>query len=264
MSDNIIAIQDDGRYNFDAAKLVFREPKSGANGGKIINMMYDGSPLMLELPEMTAPFGVQDGFGEQADSASKKKKELQLAMDDLDRPERSDMREAQRVLEEIDEVVCATALKRSQVWLRKPHKSLEAVSSTYKTIQRKHEEGKYAPKIKVALGYTPEGEPRFLTYDASQRKVDDIRTIDARQAKVTAIVTLSGVWVTGAGFGVMVRATQLLVKPKATMPNCAFRNLRLGDATPPPTTTTGLLAPRDPDLLESSDDDAEVAAPDDY
>lgn len=266
MSDFTLSIQDDGKYNFDPSKLAFREPKVMSSGAKFVSLSYGGNDLMIETPTLRAPFGKQ----EFENPGAATKHSIMLAFDDME--SRPDVKEFHSLITTIDALIRKTGFEKSMSWFRKKY-IVDTVNDMYTPLERKskdkvtgEEDGRWPPSVKLTLPFSAEGRPKFFTYNPRQEEID-ISTIDMRHAQVTAIVTLSNVWMAGNMFGVSFKAYQLLVQPKQVMAKCAFRNVRAVESLPAPPAggmgggLAGGLAGAStahPDLVDSSEDEADV------
>ena len=267
MSDGIIRIQADGKYDFDESKLTFREPKVMTSGAKLVGLAYgDGKAsgqLHIETPTLKAPMGKMEWEA----AGSPAKVSMMLSLNDMDT--RSDVRAFQQLLETIDRMARAAGFERSQSWFRKTYKSADVVSDMYTALERKsrnketgEEDGRWPPSVKMALPYGPDGKPRFVTYNTAQEEIN-LDSIDTRQANVTAIVSLQNIWIAGNMFGISLKAVQLLMEPKRTMAPCAFRNFSNRASLLAGPSAGGTAGPgAGPDLVESSDDEADIGAGD--
>lgn len=270
-SDGIIRIQADGKYDFDESKLQFREPKVLSSGGKLVSLAYGvgktSNQVIIETPTLRAPMGVMEWANDNGPS----KKSIMLSLDNMDT--RSDVREFQKLIESVDRMTRAAAFQNSVAYFKKQFKTAETVNDMHTPLERKskdketgEEDGRWPPSFKLTLPYGPDGKPKFVTYIQTQEidpetgnaKIEevDISTLDTKQSEITAILNLSSCWVVGNGFGVTARAVQLLVQPKRQMAACAFRNISTKPMLAAPSKPAA--APVVDDLIESSDDEAEV------
>jgi hypothetical protein len=274
-SDGIIRIQADGKYDFDESKLHFREPKLLTSGGKLVSLAYGvgktSNQVIIETPTLRAPMGVMEWANDNGPS----KKSIMLSLDNMDT--RSDVRAFQGLIESVDRMTRAAAFQNSVAYFKKQFKTAETVNDMHTPLERKskdketgEEDGRWPPSFKLTLPYGPDGKPKFVTYIQTQEldpetggaKIEevDISTIDTKQSEVTAILCLQSVWVVGNGFGVTAKAVQLLVQPKQRMAACAFRNISTKPMLAAPSKPAA--APVVDDLIESSDDEAEVGVGD--
>lgn len=271
-SDGIIRIQADGKYDFDESKLHFREPKVLSSGGKLVSLAYGvgktSNQVIIETPTLRAPMGKMDWENPNGPN----KVSMMLSLDNMD--SRSDVREFQKLIESVDRMTKVAAFQNSMAYFRKTFKTQETVSDMYTPLERKskdketgEEDGRWPPSVKLTLPYGPDGKPKFTTYIQTQEvdpatggaKIEevDIATIDTKQSEVTAIVCLQSVWIVGNGFGVTMKCMQLMVSPRRQMAACAFRNLVSKPMLAGPSKPAMAPVPTD-DLIESSDDEAEV------
>jgi hypothetical protein len=271
-SDGIIRIQADGKYDFDESKLQFRDPKILSSGGKLVSLAYGvgktSNQVIIETPTLRAPMGVMEWANDNGPS----KKSIMLSLDNMD--SRSDVREFQKLIESVDRMTRAAAFQNSVAYFKKQFKTADTVNDMHTPLERKskdketgEEDGRWPPSVKITLPYGPDGKPKFVTYVQTQ-EIDpetggakfeevDISTIDTKQSEITAILCLQSVWIVGNGFGVTAKAVQLLVSQKPKMAACAFRNVSTKPMLAAPSKAAAAPVITD-DLIESSDDEAEV------
>jgi hypothetical protein len=271
-SDGIIRIQADGKYDFDESKLQFREPKVLNSGGKLASLAYGvgktSNQVIIETPTLRAPMGVMEWANDNGPS----KKSIMLSLDNMD--SRSDVREFQKLIESVDRMTRAAAFQNSVAYFKKKFATPSTVDDMHTPLERKskdketgEEDGRWPPSVKITLPYGPDGKAKFVTYVQTQEidpetgnaKIEevDISTIDTKQSEITAILCLQSVWVVGNGFGVVAKAVQLLVQQKPKMAACAFRNVSTRPMLAGPSKPAAAPVIAD-DLIESSDDEAEV------
>lgn len=271
-SDGIIRIQADGKYDFDESKLHFRDPKVLNSGGKLVSLAYGvgktSNQVIIETPTLRAPMGKMEW--ENANGPSKVS--MMLSLDNMD--SRSDVREFQKLIESIDRMARAAGFQNSVAYFKKQYKTPDTVNDMYTPLERKskdketgEEDGRWPPSVKLNLPYGPDGKPKFVTYMQTQEldpetgnaKIEevDISTIDTKQSNVTAIVCLQSLWIVNNSFGVTLKALQVMIEPKRTMAACAFRNVVSKPMLAAPSKPAAAPVITD-DLIESSDDEAEV------
>lgn len=261
MSDGIVRIQPNGTYDFDAAKLSFRDPKAMTSGAKLVMLNYDNNQFLIETPTMLAPMGKM----EYDNPGAATKHTVMLSLTDMD--SRPDMQQFQKLLESIDEKVRSTGFERSMAWFRKTYKTQETVNEMYTPLERRsknkdtgEEDGRWPPSVKLTLPYGPDGKPKFTAYNERQEEID-INSVEMRHANVTAIVCLQNVWMAGNMFGVSFKAVQLMVQPKRTMAACAFRNVAISAPGARGPAIAGAMAP-EAALVDDSEDEADCDAGD--
>lgn len=253
--------------NFDVSKLSFGNVKTLDNGGKIVGVYYDSKPLVLQTPEMSAPFGISK-WSPDGPSSANEKHTLELSFKGRD--ERKSLDAFFNVLSALDKFMVEGGMERSQEWFKKKFSVVDVVEALY-TPCVKHAKDKmtgeitdkYPPTFRLSLP-TKDGKYTFDTYDNDKERVD-LSQIETKGAKVTAIIQFNGVWLAGGKFGCMWKTVQMRVVPPSTIKGFAFQDLeddKLVDSdiddVDEPVVKTKAAASKVRDVDEDDDDDHEV------
>ncbi len=203
-------------FDVDVADVSFSsQPKILDNGGKMVWISYKGSPLIVQLPKMKAPFGVSRWCD---DKGNVEKYSLDLSFGG------SDERVAQtlEILKKMDEKILQSGMENSMNWFKKKFSSTEVMEALYYPIVRQPKDEKYAPTIKLPLAFA-NGEFKFTAYDNTKdhNKVD-LLDVNTKGCDVTAIIQATGLWIAGGKFGCSWKVQQLRVAPRESLPAYAF------------------------------------------
>ena len=112
--------------NFDITKVSFGQPRLQGTGGKIIFVQYGEGRLLLQTPEMKAPFGVSHWPGE---NGAPDKYNLDVSFDGAD--SREAVRTFQDMVESLDRLLIKQAMESSGAWFKKKFASEEVVEALY-------------------------------------------------------------------------------------------------------------------------------------
>lgn len=210
--------------DFDASKITYSEPRVLDNGGKVIYISYNKKKLIMQTPEMVAPFGLSKWNNE---GTGVDKYSLDLSFKDkASRPVLSKFFDG---LKDMDTKLVADGFANCQTWLKKPFKSLDVVEALYTPIIKhaKDKSGevtdKYPPTFKMTI---PFNGTNFTcdVYDADRNAVD-LLSLETKGAKVSAIVQCVGIWVAGTKFGCSWKVLQMKVSPPARIKGYAFKEI---------------------------------------
>lgn len=246
-----------GGMNYDPNLLSFGDTKSGKNNMKFTNITYDGKRVNVETPEMNIPAGVVQ-YPKPEDVAPGKPVSYSLLMSFDGVTERPELQAYKEFLETLQSQVLEMAHARSNDMFDKL-KSKEVLSDSQTMMIR--ESDKYAPSTGIGLPYITEGDamkPMYSTYDydaimndgvqpngqpKSETIIESIQEVETRRGSVKVIWPLSSVWSNKTGFGISMKAKEVMVRLQSTSEGFAF------DVDAKKT---------DDALFEPSDDEADV------
>ena len=210
--------------DFDASQVTYSSPRILDNGGKVIYMSYAGKKLLMQTPEMSAPFGVSKWNN---DGKSNDKYSLDLSF--KGRESREVLNKFFDGLRALDKKLVHDGMVNSQNWFKKTYKSVDVVEALYTPIIKfpKDKNGeitdKYPPTLKMTL---PHDGNTFMcdVYDSAKNLVD-LSSIETKGSRVSAIIQCVGIWVAGTKFGCSWKVVQMKVTPPATIKGYAFKEL---------------------------------------
>ena len=267
--------------NFTVDRITYGQPKQLENGGKSIFISYNEKPLLVQTPDMNAPFGISMWPGERG-APDKYNVDVSFA----GRETRPQLQQFFGMLEAISERVISDAMENAQTWFKRRFPSRDVVEALYTPIikySKDRETGEintqYPPNFKMSLPFR-DGQFQFPVYDGKRNTLNllDIATGDTRGkgSRVSAIVQCSAVWLAGGKFGVTWKVRQLRISEPARLSGYAFQrteedeeedDLFVEPAAAPPNGNSSRPAPRDVIaeeaqrlILESSDEEKEEAS----
>ena len=210
--------------DFDVSKISYSAPRILDNGGKVIYVSYAGKKLLMQTPEMSAPFGVGKWNN---DGKSNDKYSLDLSF--KGKESRDVLNKFFNGLRALDKKLVQDGLENAQSWFKKTYKSVDVVEALYTPIIKfpKDKNGeitdKYPPTFKMSL---PHDGNAFMcdVYDAAKNLVD-LANLETKGSRVSAIVQCVGIWIAGTKFGCSWKVVQMKVTPPATIKGYAFKEL---------------------------------------
>ena len=215
MASNVTYAKD-----FDASKVEFGQLKSLDSGAKMVMVTYKGNPLVVQTPEMYAPYGLSQY---NTPDGGAPKFTLDLSFRDKEDPARQSLMNLYKQLSAMDSVVKEAAFDNAVDWFKKK-KTKDAIEDQYKPIVRHPRDkvtqeitDKYPPTFQLKMNFNPKTDAFACeVYDVNDNEVD-IRKLQTKGAKITAIAQCTGIWVAGGMFGCSWKAMLLLVKPRAAL-----------------------------------------------
>jgi hypothetical protein len=259
----------------DVKNVQFGTPRTNDNGGKSIYLSFNKAPIVLQTPEMYAPFGMS-----KYDNDNGSKYSIDLSFKGME--SRKNLETFYEKMNELDEKLIDEGVTNSFDWLKKKGASRDVVKALYTKLVRHpidKETGdistKYPPTFKLSLPQQ-DGVFKCDVYDG-ERNVIDLNTVETKGAKITAIIQCLGVWVAAGKFGCTWKVIQMKVVPPASIRGYAFKEVAndaiaedVEDevaAIEPPTQVTNNKpvdeddGDDDNDFVESSDDELETKKP---
>lgn len=215
--------------NFDVTRMTFGQPKQLENGGKTVYISYNDRNLLVQTPEMSAPFGVSVWPGERG--APDK---YNVDMSFSGKESRPPLQTFFSMLEQISDRVITAAMENSQSWFkRREFPSRDVVEALYTPIIRFSKDrdtgeinNQYPPNFKLSLPFR-EGKFQFPAYDNNRAEVDMLALIASntrgKGSRVSAIAQCTGVWLAGGKFGVTWKVKQLRIIAPQSLPAFAFQ-----------------------------------------
>lgn len=208
--------------DFDASKLSYNDVRVLDNGGKVVYVSYNKAPLVIQTPDMYAPFGMQKWTNDGRDKYT-----LDLSFNGMDK--RPSLAAFYNVLETLDKKLVADGFANQQTWFKgKKYNSSEVLEALYTPLIRLPKDkntgeitDKYPATFKVTV---PSKDGNFLceVYD-DKRQPADLNSLNTKRAKVGAIIQFMGLWFAGGKFGSSWKVVQMKVSPNQNIRGFAFK-----------------------------------------
>lgn len=204
--------------DFDASNITYSEPRILDNGGKVIYVSYNKKKLIMQTPEMVAPFGLSKWNNE-----GKANDKYSLDLSFKGKETRDVLVKFYDGFKSFDKKLVEDGLKHCQTWLKKQYKSLDVVEALYTPIVKHAKDDKYPPTFKLTL---PHNGSQFTcdVYDCNRNLVD-ITSLETKGARVSAIIQCVGIWIAGSKYGCSWKVLQMKVTPPSTIKGYAFKEL---------------------------------------
>jgi hypothetical protein len=210
--------------SFDVQNVHYGVPKTNDNGGKSIYLSLNRTPIVLQTPEMYAPFGKQKWENDKGVP----KFTLDLSFKGMET--RDQLRVFFEKMSELDEKLVDDAHANSFEWLKKKGVSRDVVKELYTKLVRYPVDratgeisSKYPPTFKLTLPFK-DGAFQCKVFD-SKRSELDLNTVETKGARVTAIIQCLGVWVAAGKFGCTWKVLQMRVAPPPSIQGYAFKEV---------------------------------------
>lgn len=203
--------------NFHIQNVTFGNIKSLDNGGKTIYIGYNGKPLILQTPEMTAPFG-STKWSPTGSDVGKDKYSLEMSFKGLETS--TNLQNFHNLIEQLDEKFVETALDNSTNWFKKKYNSKDVLAALYTPLLKRSKnketgepDDKYPPTFRINLPFKDDKIDCEI-YN-KEKQIIPLASID-KGSKVTAILQCLGIWVAGGKFGCSWKVIQLrVIAPEA-------------------------------------------------
>jgi len=252
--------------NLKPAKMTTKPLKVLDNGGKAVNLEFDGKGLwMVQTPVTQLPYGMNT-FDKDG-KAPKYSVDLSFRDSETDPKVKSfyDFAKA------FDERLIELAMANSQAWFKLANASREVISAFYTPMVKvpMDKEGRpkpYPPTVKIAL---KQKEGVFLTEFYNPNETDSkgqpsryqgtpVEELLVRGARIRAIIRCTGIWIAGSKFGPSWKAEQVSIE---SLPE-RLRGFGFVDDGPSNRANTGGAAPRPSAnrFNQLEDDDEEESA----
>jgi len=264
--------------NFDVNAVHYGVPKTNDNGGKSIYLSFNRSPIVLQTPEMYAPFGKQKWENDKGVA----KYTIDLSFKGMEA--REQLRVFFEKMSALDEKLVDDAHANAFEWLKKKGVSRDVVKELYTKLVRYPVDrntgeisNKYPPTFKLTLPWK-DGAFQCKVFDTKRSEVD-LNVVETKGARVTAIIQCLGVWVAAGKFGCTWKVLQMRVAPPPSIKGYAFKEVENdtveedeeddsddekvdGDDVPQPAQVENATASeKEDDLIESSEDELETKKP---
>ena len=221
------------------SKLEFSPVKLLDNGGKSVNIRYEGRNIMVETPSLNVPYGV-NVFDKTPGAPPKFSVDLSLG----GASDNDQIQALQTFLEAFDERMVDAGVDNAKNWFKMGNPSREVIKAFYSplvkvSLDKTGAPKPYPPTFKLALRkkFLPKGSASapapppdvssntksFDTKFYNGMEKDEkgqvsefaagstLEDVISKRTKVTAIIQCTGVWFAGGKFGTTWKAAQLRV-----------------------------------------------------
>lgn len=208
--------------DFDVSKISYNDVRSLDNGGKVVFVSYNKAPLVLQTPEMSAPFGLSKWAEDNRDD----KYTLDLSFRGME--SRPSLAAFYDVLDTLDKKLVADGFANQQTWFKgKKYNSVEVLEALYTPLVKLPKDkntgevtNKYPATFKIKVPFK-DGKFTCEVFD-NNRQLVDLNTIPTKGARVAAIIQFMGLWFAGGKFGSSWKVIQMKVSPNARITGYAF------------------------------------------
>jgi hypothetical protein len=205
--------------DISVSKIEFSPVKILDNGGKSVNLRYEGRNIMVELPSLNVPYGVN-----VFDKNGPPKFSVDLSFRGAD--DNALVRSAQDFFEAFDERMIDAGVENANKWFKMTNPNREVIRAFYTPVVKISRDAMGAPKpypptIKVALRKRKDDSFETDFYNGNERdakgqitafsKDTDINTILPKRSQATTIIQCTGVWFAGGKFGTTWKSVQMRV-----------------------------------------------------
>jgi hypothetical protein len=208
--------------NVDA--MTYGSVKTNDNGGKSIYVSLNSSPIIIQTPEMFAPFGMSKWDNDKAGTV---KYTMDLSFKDV--ANRPSLKTFFDKISEFDEKLINDGTVNQFEWLKKKGVSKDTIKELYTSMIKYPIDkvtgeisGKYPPTFKLSIPFR-DNHFQCEVYNEN-REVIDINEIETKGAKVTAIIQCLGIWSAGGKYGCSWKCIQMKVRSPKAIKGFAFQD----------------------------------------
>jgi hypothetical protein len=200
-------------------KIEFTPVKILDNGGKSVNIRYEGRNIMIETPSVSLPYGVN-----KFDKNGPVKYSVDLSLRGAD--DNAQIRALQDFLEAFDERMIDAGVENASKWFKMANPNRDVIKAFYTPVVKISRDATGAPKpypptVKVSLRKRKDDTFETDFYNGAERdtkgqisafsKDTPIDSILTKRSQVTAIIQCTGVWFAGGKFGTTWKAVQMRI-----------------------------------------------------
>lgn len=243
--------------NFNIDNITFGNIKALDNGGKTIYIGYNGKPLIIQTPEMSAPFGSSKWSPNPGSDIGKDKYTLEMSFKGMET--NLNLQNFHRLVDTLDEKIVEAGLESSANWFKKKYNSKDVVAALYTPMLKRSKnketgepDDKYPPTFRINLPY--KNDRIDCEIYNKEREIVTMAQVD-KGSKVTAILQCLGLWVAGGKFGCSWKVIQLKVTNPEAIRGFAFQEV---EPDVPVTTNNPLFNDADAQSSTSGDDRMET------
>lgn len=215
--------------NLDVSSVSYSAPRTLDNGGRSIYLSLNRAPIVLQTPEMVAPYGISN-FNDDGKGPDKYSLDLSFKGKEA----RENLNTFFEKMSALDRKLINDGMENSMTWLKKKYNSVDVVEALYSTMVKFAKDkntgeitDKYPPTFKLKLPMY-NGVFACEAYDTKRNVLDIhelIRSNSLKGAKVTAIIQCVGIWVVGTKFGCSWKVLQMRVSMPQALKGYAFKDL---------------------------------------
>jgi hypothetical protein len=213
MASNIVRACD-----INVADISFGEVRTLDNGGKMVNISYNNHKLLMQLPNLTASYGLNVWPSDRPGAFDKMHLDLSLVGYDSNPAMKSFFEKMMA----FDDKLIDTAMSNSKTWLRKTVASREVIQAVFTPLVKFSKDKltgelstQWPPVVRLQIPRTKTGAVDVEVYDAGRERLD-FDSVEFKRAQVTAIVQVTSVWIISGKFGVSMKVQQMKVAQNAT------------------------------------------------
>ena len=208
--------------DFDISKLKYGSVRTLDNGGKKVYVSYNGKPLVLQTPKMSAPFGLSKL---QFDPSADPKYSIEVSF--KGRETKPSIQAFFDLLSSLDKKNLQEGFDNSQNFFKKRFNTVDVVEALYTPSLRFAKDkatgevtDKYPPTFRLNLPYK-DGQIKTDVYGTERQKVN-VLDMNLKGSNVVAIIQCTGLWIAGGKFGCSWRVLQMKVEPQEGISGYAF------------------------------------------
>ena len=209
--------------NIDVSAIRFNDVRTleGAGGAKMVNMTYKGGRFFMQSALMPIDYGLNDSYAldDKLNKPHDGPRKFTLSLSFRDNKANPAVQRLQDKLQEVQEAVIDAAYKNRLAWFKSDCKNMrEIVEAKFSPIvklamdrETKMPSTTLPPSMRVKLPYDEKNDAFNFVCKDLQNQVMEFKDVKDNLSNTSAriLFQFTGVWITSAGFGCMLKATEV-------------------------------------------------------
>jgi hypothetical protein len=201
--------------SFDVTKLSVKPVKVNAMGSKSVDINYDGSPILIQVPRMLS-FGVN----KWTDTKDNSFYSTTLSFIGMERDEK--IKQFYVFLSVLDGWGKQMALENSWEWLGCKTVSKETIEMNYSSSIKVAENKPASAKFKLRKSTSGTYTTKFFTKEKNLIPDEEVDSVFNKGSYVRALIQCNGFWVSNGRIGVSWKVDQMVVEPRVVQDNTVY------------------------------------------
>jgi len=209
--------------NIDVSAIRFNDVRTleGAGGAKMVNMTYKGGRFFMQSALMPIDYGLNDSYAldDKLNKPHDGPRKFTLSLSFRDNKANPAVQRLQDKLQEVQEAVIDAAYKNRLAWFKSDCKNMrEIVEAKFSPIvklamdrETKMPSATLPPSMRIKLPYDEKNDAFNFVCKDLQNQVMEFKDVKDNLTNTSAriLFQFTGVWITSAGFGCMLKATEV-------------------------------------------------------
>lgn len=218
---------------FNINNITYGAVKPNEKGGKTIYILHNKKPVIMQLPTMfTAPYGLSEWINRDKKTNEVTSISYSLDLSFKGKEERPNLQGFFEMIEKLDKKIINDGYENCVQWLGvKKSKDQDVVEALYtsklkfsKDKETKERNNKYPPAFSLKLLKNNDGDFQCEVFNEKKQKIE-LTEENSKNARVTSLLTLGGIWIVGNKFGLTWNVKQLRLQSSSKITGYAFKSV---------------------------------------